>query len=110
MPPKKTWPSLTFASSVRVGVYTGRSRTSWPRSSSSRASALSRRQLPQYMPPAPAVMWRSRTSGGAREPLQGPPHVEVLEEVALVRLVPAHLPRGQRAEVQPVQVRRGEDP
>src|SRR5437870_1017328 len=32
--------------------------TSWPRASSSTASALSRRQLPQYIPAAPAVMDR----------------------------------------------------
>ena len=51
--------------------------------------------------------WRAG-SGGAEPALQGAAHVEVLEQVALVRLVPAHLPGRQRAEVQPVQERRGE--
>src|ERR1041384_3492101 len=49
---------LTFSSSVRVGVSIGTSRTSCPCLSSSAASALSRRQLPQYIPAAPAVIDR----------------------------------------------------
>jgi hypothetical protein len=47
-----------FGSSVSVGVYTGSRVTSCPRAMSSAASALSRRQLPQNMSPAPAVMLR----------------------------------------------------
>src|SRR6202043_2340713 len=58
MPPNSTFERLTLGSSVRSGVYSGSSVTSWPRATSSAASALSRRQLPQYMPPAPAVMER----------------------------------------------------
>src|SRR5579862_604781 len=58
MPPNSTFERLTLGSSVRSGVYSGSSVTSWPRVMSSAASALSRRQLPQYMPPAPAVMER----------------------------------------------------
>src|SRR6267378_1832365 len=58
MPPNSTRSRLTFASSGLVGVYNGRSVTSWPRASSSTASALSREQLPQYIPAAPAVMDR----------------------------------------------------
>jgi len=59
MPPKNTGrPALTFGSSVTVGVYTGNSVTSCPRAISSAASALSRRQLPQNMSAAPAVMER----------------------------------------------------
>src|SRR5258708_23358290 len=58
MPPNSTVERLTLGSSVRSGVYSGSNVTSWPRATSSAASALSRRQLPQYMPPAPAVMER----------------------------------------------------
>src|SRR5438105_9921062 len=71
MPPNSTRSRLTFASSGLVGVYSGRSVTSWPRASSSTASALSREQLPQYIPAAPAVIERIRittprsTPGGA---------------------------------------------
>src|SRR5438552_2376965 len=61
MPPKSTRRRLTFGSSVRVGVYTGTSVTSWPRAISSVASALSRKQLPQYIPAAPAVIERILT-------------------------------------------------
>ena len=58
MPPKSTSGRLTFSSSVRVGVYTGISVTSCPRVINSAASPLSRKQLPQYIPAAPAVMDR----------------------------------------------------
>src|ERR1035441_4817290 len=47
--------SLTFDSSERVGVYSGSRMMSWPCLLSSAASALSRRQLPQYILAAPAV-------------------------------------------------------
>src|SRR3954454_16119164 len=60
MPPKNTCAPLTFLSSVRVGVYTGVSTTSCPLASSSAASALSRRQVPQYIVPAPPVNDRIR--------------------------------------------------
>src|SRR5260221_11545972 len=85
----------------------GRSDTSWPRAISCAARALSRRQLPQYMPPAPAVIWRIRTRylGRPRPSLQRAPDVEVLEQVALVGLVPAHLITRYRAQVEPVEVR-----
>ena len=56
-PPKKIRGALTLASSVRVGVYIGSSSTSCPSAISAVANALSRIQLPQYMPPAPAVMY-----------------------------------------------------
>ena len=65
-PPKNTRPLLTFGSSVSVGVYTGSSVTSWPRPISSAASALSRRQLPQYIDAAPAVRDRMFMSGETR--------------------------------------------
>src|SRR6185436_11411352 len=55
MPPNSTRSRLTFGSSGLVGVYRGRSVTSCPRAISSTASALSREQLPQYIPAAPAV-------------------------------------------------------
>ena len=58
MPPKKTFSWLTFGSSVSVGVYNGTSVTSCPWRSISVASALSRRQEPQYIPAAPAVICR----------------------------------------------------
>src|ERR1035441_6990029 len=47
--------SLTLDSSERVGVYSGSRTMSWPCLLSSAASALSRRQLPQYILAAPAV-------------------------------------------------------
>ena len=62
MPPKTTWCWLTLRSSVRVGVYTGVSTTSCPRAMSADASALSRRQLPQYICPAPPVNDRILTA------------------------------------------------
>src|SRR5438477_1470997 len=55
MPPQNTFCSLTFVSSVSVGVYIGRRVMSWPWLLISAASALSRIQLPQYIGPAPAV-------------------------------------------------------
>src|SRR3954471_20533852 len=60
MPPKNTCAPLTLRSSVRVGVYTGVSTTSCPFASSSAASALSRRRVPQYIVPAPPVNDRIR--------------------------------------------------
>ena len=53
-------------SAVRVGAYTGSSVKSCPRAISSAASALSRKQLPQYIPAAPAVMERTRMGVTAR--------------------------------------------
>ena len=50
-----------------------------------------------------------QSSPASGRPGERPARVEVLEEIALVRLVPAHLRGGDRAEVQPVQVRRGQD-
>src|SRR5262245_25803423 len=58
IPPNSTRSSLTFVSSGLVGVYIGINVTSWPRASSSTASALSRAQLPQYIPAEPAVIER----------------------------------------------------
>jgi len=55
MPPKNTRRTLTSISSVRSGVYVGTSTTSSPNSISAAASVLSCRQLPQYMPAAPAA-------------------------------------------------------
>src|SRR5882724_12945307 len=43
------------AASVRSGENNGISVTSWPARRRAEASALSRMQLPQYMPPAPAA-------------------------------------------------------
>jgi hypothetical protein len=61
MPPKSTRSRLTLGSSGLVGVYRGTSVTSCPRASNSTASALSREQLPQYIPAAPAVIDRILT-------------------------------------------------
>src|SRR6187397_624277 len=59
MPPNNTRPpALTLGSSVRTGVYIGTSDTSCPRAINSAASPLSRKQLPQYIPAAPAVIDR----------------------------------------------------
>ena len=46
---------LTFSSSVRSGVYMGASVQSWPAASRAAAKVLPCRQLPQYIPPAPAA-------------------------------------------------------
>src|SRR4029453_10001664 len=89
----------------------GSSETSCPRAISSAASALSRRQLPQYMPPAPAVMSRTLTVAPSRGgPLDRAPLVEVLEQVALGRLVPADPHGGNRAQVHPLHERRRQEP
>src|SRR5688572_8491328 len=58
IPPISTFEALTLGSSTSVGVYAGCSVTSCPRAISAVASELSRRQLPQYIPAAPAVMER----------------------------------------------------
>src|SRR5262245_45781667 len=47
---------LTFASSVRMGVYVGMSTMSEPSLMSCAARVLSRMQLPQNIPAPPAVM------------------------------------------------------
>src|SRR5713101_602996 len=130
MPPNSTRSRLTLASSVVVGVYSGRSVTSWPRAISSTASALSREQLPQYMPAAPAVMdrifielaqRRARLSAercGSPERLalhiapatlqlrglERPGTEQELDEVAFVRLQPVQLRGRHRPEVEPIDV------
>src|SRR5438093_6744841 len=68
IPPKSTRSRLTLVSSGLVGVYSGTSVTSWPRAISSTASALSREQLPQYIPAAPAVMERILISRPSEKP------------------------------------------
>src|SRR5262245_46957754 len=50
------------------------------------------------------------TSDGSSRGLQSAPRVEVLEQVALVGLVPAHLLRRDRSQVQPLDQRRREQP
>ena len=80
MPPKSTSGRLTFFSSVRVGVYTGMSVTSCPRAINSTASPLSRKQLPQYIPAAPAVIDRMRIDRGTGDGRR--------ETTGLVRLAP----------------------
>ena len=72
---------------------------------------MSRRQLPQYIAPAPPVKdriltrrRRQLTSAAA----ETTPRVEVLEQVAFVRLIPADLVRLDGAEVQPIDERRSE--
>src|ERR1043165_3145373 len=67
-------------------------------------------QLPQYIWAAPAVKARifiQRTSDGA---LKSAPGVQVIEQIALVRLVPTDAIGGNRAQVQASDVRRGEQP
>ena len=78
MPPNTTWCWLTLRSSVRVGVYTGVSTTSCPRAMSADASALSRRQLPQYIGPAPPVNDRILTTTlRASGPAEAGRHIRV---------------------------------
>ena len=72
MPPKKTRPSLTLRLvGARGRVERQQHRRRGRGASSSVASALSRRQLPQYMFAAPAVMERMLipTARGSRGPL-----------------------------------------
>src|SRR6266852_9868583 len=106
MPPNSTRSRLTFASSGLVGVYNGRSVTSCPRASSSTASALSREQLPQYMPAAPAVSERifTRAPASYLRRLERPRAEEEIYQVTLVRLQPVQLRRRHRTDVQPVHV------
>src|SRR5713101_5983981 len=119
MPPNSTVERLTSGSSVRSGVYSGSNVTSWPRATSSAASALSRRQLPQYMPPAPAVMERifmrrETLPGRTREPrapLQRRPlkrarAEQKFDDVAFVRLEPVELDGRNRTEIQSIDVNR----
>src|ERR687884_204525 len=110
MPPKKTFSRLTFGSSVSVGVYMGSNTTSWPRAINSAASALSRRQVPQYMLAAPAVMDRilisiEFSSSNGDGALEGAARVQVLEQISLVRLVPVDAGRRHGPQVQPAHVR-----
>src|SRR5437870_10246490 len=107
MPPNSTRLRLTLASSGFVGVYSGRSVTLWPRARSSTASALSREQLPQYIPAAPAVIERIFIRASRLAPcasyfggLERPRAKEELENVAFVRLQPVQLRRRHGAEVQ----------
>src|SRR6476646_6674605 len=117
MPPKSTRSRLTLGSSGLVGVYRGTSVTSCPRASSSTASALSREQLPQYMPAAPAVIERiliRRTlppEGGSYRPhgerstsqrrtLERPGTKEEINQVPFVRLQPVQLDGRHRTEIQ----------
>src|SRR5437867_3807831 len=71
MPPNRTRLRLTLASSGLVGVYSGSSVTSCPRFNSSTANALSREQLPQYIPAAPAVIERIFTTPPSEKPEAG---------------------------------------
>ena len=58
IPPKKVGVAPTVgASSSVIGKYRGTITVSWPCRRSSATKALSRKQLPQYMPPAPGVIW-----------------------------------------------------
>src|SRR5260370_14034620 len=106
MPPNSTVGRLTLGSSVRSGVYSGSNVTSWPRATSSAASALSRRQLPQYMPPAPAVMERIFTLSTRaclqRRGLKRACAEQKLDDVAFVRLEPVELDGWNRTEIQSV--------
>src|SRR3954470_8788598 len=107
MPPKNTCAPLTFLSSVRVGVYTGVSTTSCPLASSSAASALSRRQLPQYIVPAPPVNERILIRYSLRSylgRLERARAEQKVDDVAFVRLEPVELNRRNRTEIQPVDV------
>src|SRR5262245_12653026 len=56
IPPKNTFFCEASGSSTLIGMYAGMSSASWPRLRSAVTSVLSRMQLPQYMPAAPAVM------------------------------------------------------
>src|SRR6187431_1599947 len=110
MPPNRTVGALTFGSSTSVGVYTGCSVTSWPRASNSAASALSRRQLPQYIPAAPAVMKRIFIrSGSHRRGLQRARAVQEIDDIAFVGLEPVQPNRGDRAEIEAIDMRRVEE-
>src|SRR6202790_1315557 len=121
MPPNSTVERLTFGSSVRSGVYSGSNVTSWPRATSSAARAVSRRQLPQYMPPAPAVMERifmyrltnhdfqlSALSFQRlqRRRLERARAEQELDDVAFVRLEPVELDGRNRTEIQSIDVNR----
>ena len=56
-PPKKIGVPLYWSSSSSVrGRYRGTIRASWPMRLNSVTKALSRKQFPQYMPPAPGVI------------------------------------------------------
>ena len=58
MPLKKIGvPALWSSSSRVIGKYSGTMSTSWPCWRSAATSALSRKQFPQYIPPAPGVIW-----------------------------------------------------
>src|SRR5688500_15420465 len=104
MPPNSTRCSLTFGSSVRVGVYTGTRCTSCPCASSSAASALSRKQLPQYIPAAPAVIERIFMEPPPSHRLEGPRPEQELDDVAFVRLHPVQAGRRHRPEVEAIDV------
>ena len=86
--------------------------TSWPRARSSAASALSRRQLPQYIAPAPPVneRIRMRVSGSALRRLERPRAEQEIDDVAFVRLQPVELDGRHRTEVEPVDVHRVDEP
>src|SRR5262245_45133718 len=106
MPPNRTFGRVTLGSSVRSGVYSGISVTSWPLAISSVASALSWRQLPQYIPPAPAVMERIFIDGRPpplyRRGLERAGAEQEIDDVALVRLQPVELNRRHRSEIQSI--------
>src|SRR5882762_5012528 len=76
----------------------------------SAASALSRIQLPQYICAAPAVnaiIFMRRSSYRA---LKRPAGVQVIEQVAFVRLVPTDPVGRDGAEVQPAHIRTRQQP
>src|ERR1700691_5183762 len=70
---------------------------------SSAASALSRMQLAQYICAAPAVKARIFI-GPSYGALKRPAGVEMIEQVAFVRLVPTDALRGNRAQVQAAHI------
>src|SRR4051812_25594550 len=65
---------------------------------------LGKRPRPAYPRTMPLRIPRRRRRRLRRLDLEGPLPVQQLEQVALVRLVPAQLERFDRADVQPVDV------
>src|SRR5580658_10254874 len=80
---------------------------SWPWLFSSAASALSRIQLPQYICAAPAVKAKIFI-GPSYGTLKRAAGVQMIEQVAFVRLIPTDALRGDRAQVQAANIGGGE--
>src|SRR5579871_4615863 len=76
--------------------------TSWPWLFNSAASALSRMQLPQYICAAPAV--KARIFIADSDALEGAARVQVIEQIAFVRLIPADARGRNGAQIQPSDV------